>query len=144
MASSGVGVKDECYQAFQDLKLGRKIKYIIYKISNDYKQVEVEKTGDDSDYDKFLEDLTQMSDPSKNECRYAVYDFDYVNEEGGKRNKIVFYTWSPDNAKIRMKMIYAATKDAIKKKLDGIYLEIQCTDLDEACYETVLEKVNRK
>jgi cofilin len=43
-----------------------------------------------------------------------------------------------------MKMVYAATKEAIKKKLDGIYIEVQCTDLAEASYETVLEKVNRK
>ncbi|KAL6616951.1 hypothetical protein LY90DRAFT_522171 [Neocallimastix californiae] len=138
MAASGVGVKDECYTAYQDLKLGRKLKYIIYKISDNLKEVEVEKTGEGADYDEFLSDLPQDN------CRYAVYDFEYTNEEGGKRSKIVFYTWSPDVARIKMKMIYAATKEAIKKKLDGIYVEIQCTDLAEASYETVLEKVNRK
>ncbi|ORX45795.1 hypothetical protein BCR36DRAFT_585551 [Piromyces finnis] len=138
MASSGVGVKDECINAFQDLKLGRKLKYIIYKISDNLKEVVVEKTGDESEYDDFVANLPE------NECRYAVYDFNYTNDEGGKRTKIVFYTWSPDTARIKMKMVYAATKEAIKKKLDGIYVEIQCTDLAEASYETVFEKVNRK
>ncbi|OUM63165.1 hypothetical protein PIROE2DRAFT_67416 [Piromyces sp. E2] len=138
MAASGVGVKDECINAFQDLKLGRKLKYIIYKISDNLKEVVVEKTGEETDYDDFIGSLPE------NECRYAVYDFNYTNEEGGKRTKIVFYTWSPDTARIKMKMVYAATKEAIKKKLDGIYVEIQCTDLAEASYETVLEKVTRK
>lgn len=138
MASSGVGVKDECIQAFQDLKLGRKLKYIVYKISDNFKEVIVEKTGDAGEYDDFVANLPD------NECRYAVYDFDYTNEEGGKRNKIVFYSWSPDTARIKMKMVYAATKEAIKKKLDGIYVEVQCTDLAEVSYESVFEKVNRK
>lgn len=48
---------------------------------------------------------------------------------------------SPDNAKIKQKMIYAASKDGLRKKLDGVYTEIQCTDLSEVSHETVLDKV---
>jgi hypothetical protein len=49
---------------------------------------------------------------------------------------------SPDTAKIKQKMIYAASKDGLRKKLDGVYTEIQCTDLAEVSHETVLDKVN--
>jgi cofilin len=38
-------------------------------------------------------------------------------------------------------MLYAASKDALRKKLDGVYTEIQCTDLAEVSFETVLDKV---
>ena len=38
-------------------------------------------------------------------------------------------------------MIYAASKDGLRKKLDGVYTEIQCTDLSEVSHETVLDKV---
>jgi cofilin len=38
-------------------------------------------------------------------------------------------------------MLYAASKDALRKKLDGIYTEIQCTDLSEVSFEAVLDKV---
>ena len=48
---------------------------------------------------------------------------------------------SPDNAKIKHKMVYASSKDAIRKKLDGIYTEVQATDLAELSYESVLDKV---
>lgn len=38
-------------------------------------------------------------------------------------------------------MIYASSKDGLRKKLDGVYTEVQCTDLSEVSYETVLDKV---
>jgi cofilin len=38
-------------------------------------------------------------------------------------------------------MIYASSKDGLRKRLDGIYTEIQCTDLSEVSYEAVLDKV---
>lgn len=38
-------------------------------------------------------------------------------------------------------MVYASSKDGLKKKLDGVYTEIQCTDLSEVSHETVLDKV---
>ena len=48
---------------------------------------------------------------------------------------------SPDNAKIKHKMVYASSKDAIRKKLDGIYTEVQATDVAELSYESVFDKV---
>ncbi|KAF9313878.1 cofilin [Podila horticola] len=136
--SSGVGVNSECLAAFQDLKLKKIHKYVIYKLSADAKTIEVEKTSEVSaTYDDFVKELPT------DDCRYAVYDFDYTLPEG-PRNKIVFYTWSPDTSKIKAKMIYASSKDALRKQLQGIGSEIQGTDFDEVTYETVLEKVNRK
>jgi cofilin len=48
---------------------------------------------------------------------------------------------SPETAKIRSKMLYASSKDAIRKKLVGIAHEIQGTDLSEVAFQTVLERV---
>ena len=39
-------------------------------------------------------------------------------------------------------MVYASSKDAIRRKLDGIYTEIQCTDLSEISFDFVLDKVS--
>ncbi|KAG0064293.1 cofilin, partial [Podila epicladia] len=121
-----------------DLKLKKIHKYIIYKLSEDKTSIEVEKTSEaTATYDEFVKELPQ------NDCRYALYDFDYTLPEG-PRNKIVFYTWSPDNAPIRAKMVYASSKDALRKQLQGIGAEIQGTDFDEVTHEVVYEKVNRK
>ncbi|KAF9331687.1 cofilin [Podila minutissima] len=136
--SSGVGVNPECLNSFQELKLKKVHKYIIYKLSEDNKSIEVEKTSEASaTYDDFVQQLPE------DDCRYAVYDFDYTLPDG-PRNKIVFFTWSPDNSKIKAKMIYASSKDALRKQLQGIGAEIQGTDFDEVHHDAVLEKVNRK
>lgn len=42
----------------------------------------------------------------------------------------------PDNCKVKAKMIYAASKDAIRKSLQGIATEVQATDASEISYET--------
>lgn len=48
---------------------------------------------------------------------------------------------APDTSKVKQKMLYASSKDALRKKLVGIGTEIQATDASEIAYETVLEKV---
>lgn len=40
-------------------------------------------------------------------------------------------------------MVYASSKDALRKQLVGISAEIQGTDSSEIEYDTVLEKVSR-
>lgn len=40
-------------------------------------------------------------------------------------------------------MLYASSKDAIRKRLVGVAIEIQGTDLSEVSYEAVLEKASR-
>ena len=40
-------------------------------------------------------------------------------------------------------MLYAASKDSLRRKLDGVFTEIQCTDYSEIAYETVLDKITR-
>ncbi|KAN0064327.1 cofilin [Thecaphora frezii] len=135
--ASGVQASPECLTAYQELKLGKKNKFIIYKLSDDFKEIVVDKVSASQDYDDFIAELNEL------EPRYAVYDFEYEKEEGGKRNKLCFFTWSPENAKIKAKMIYASSKDALRRSLVGIASEIQGTDYSEVSYENVLEKVSR-
>ena len=44
-------------------------------------------------------------------------------------------------SKVKQKMVYAASKDALRKKLVGVSTEIQATDLSEVAHEVVLEKL---
>ena len=135
--SSGVGVDDSCLTAYDELKLKHLHKFIIYALSPDNKKIIVEQTAPaSSSYDDFLNALPQ------DDCRYAVYDFEYT-KDGGQRNKICFVAWSPDSAKIKHKMLYASSKDAIRKALVGLAVEIQGTDHSEVAYDAVLEKVTR-
>lgn len=134
--SSGVAVHDDALSAFNELKLGKNVKFVIYKISDDKTQIVVEEKSSDPDYEIFLSKLPE------NDCRYAVYDFEYELASGeGKRNKIVFFTWAPDTANVRAKMVCASSKDALRRALNGVASEVQGTDFSEVSYESVLERV---
>jgi len=135
--SSGVAVNSKCVEEYQQLKLGKKLKYIIYQLSKDRTQIEVEKTSESESYDDFIADLPPTA------CRWAVYDFAFEQGEG-KRNKLCFIAWSPDDAKIKDKMLFASSKDSLRKSLVGIGAEIQGTDFSEVAYETLLEKCTRR
>ena len=137
MVVFGCKSKPRVSEQFQSLKLGRKTKYIIYTLSPDNTEIVVSKTSDSSNYDDFLAELPPA------ECRYAIYDFEFQKGDEGKRNKICFFTWSPDESKVKQKMLYASSKEALRKALVGIATEIQGTDLSEVSYEAVLEKVMR-
>jgi len=38
-------VKDECKQVFTDIKLGRKYRYVVYRLTDDLKEITVESTA---------------------------------------------------------------------------------------------------
>ena len=44
---------------------------------------------------------------------------------------------SPDASKVRMKMVYASSKDRFKRELDGIQFELQATDPSEMSLDIV-------
>ena len=42
---------------------------------------------------------------------------------------------SPDSAKIKQKMVFASSRDALKRALTGVAIEIQGTDHSEVAHE---------
>lgn len=90
-----VKVSDSCLQTFSELKLGKKLKYIVYKLNDAKTEIIVDTTSESTDYDDFLNALPEA------DCRWGVYDFEFDQGEG-KRNKIVFIAWSPDTASIKV------------------------------------------
>nr|XP_016433114.1 PREDICTED: actin-depolymerizing factor 2-like isoform X1 [Nicotiana tabacum] len=113
-AASGMAVHDDCKLKFLELKAKRTHRFIIYKIEEKQKQVVVEKLGEPTEsYEDFTAGLPA------DECRYAVYDFDFTTEENVQKSRIFFIAWSPDTARVRSKMIYASSKDRFKRELQA-------------------------
>uniref|UniRef100_A0A6U2E5J5 ADF-H domain-containing protein n=2 Tax=Hemiselmis andersenii TaxID=464988 RepID=A0A6U2E5J5_HEMAN len=137
--ASGVGVADNCVTSFNDLKLKHDRKYVIYKMNDGMTQIEVFKEGaKDASYEEFCGLLPEDS------CRYGVFDVEYTDPKtGGQRNKIVFFHWAPDSCKVREKMIYASSKDELKKRLVGVATEVQGSDKGDIEMTAVVERVNR-
>lgn len=62
-------VSQECITAYNDLKLNKKLKYIIYKLSDNYQQIVVEESSDDKDWENFREKLINATSVNKAVCR---------------------------------------------------------------------------
>jgi cofilin len=109
--------------------------FIVFKITDDKKNIVVEHKGEPG---ASFEDFTaKLPD---NECRYAVLDVKITTKSGAETNKLIFVAWSDDNASIKPKMLYASSKDAIKKSLTGINEEYQATDRSDLDYEEIKKK----
>ncbi|KAL6011270.1 actin depolymerizing factor, cofilin [Asimina triloba] len=107
-----MAVNDDCKLKFLELKAKRTHRFIVFKIDEKLKQVIVEKLGEpEQSYEDFCASLPA------DECRYAVYDFDFVTEENCQKSKIFFIAWSPDTSRVRSKMLYASSKDRFKREL---------------------------
>ncbi|KAG6523546.1 hypothetical protein ZIOFF_013407 [Zingiber officinale] len=136
-AVSGMAVNDDCKLKFLELKAKRTYRFIIYKIEEKQKEILVEKLGEPNlTYEDFTASLPE------NECRYAIYDFDFVTEENLQKSKIFFIAWSPDTSRVRSKMLYASSKERFKRELDGIQVELQATDPTEMGLDVIRGRAN--
>ncbi|OAA64409.1 cofilin [Niveomyces insectorum RCEF 264] len=168
MVQSGANVSQECITAYNELKLNKKYKYIIFKLSDDDKQIVIEDQAVDETTasqrqrmeegerkgreEQFWETFREKIINAKSKTgavgegpRYAVYDLEYkISDTEGYRNKLLFIAWTPEErAPPRAKMTYAASKGALKNALTGIAHELQANYDDDIEYETILKSVNR-
>ncbi|XP_069772861.1 cofilin-2 isoform X2 [Narcine bancroftii] len=109
-------------------------KAVLFCLSDDQKQIVVEEAKEilvgeigetvQDPYASFVKLLPLF------DCRYALYDATYETKES-KKEDLVFIFWAPEKAPLKSKMIYASSKDAIKKKFTGIKHEWQVNGIDE-------------
>ncbi|KAG8370413.1 hypothetical protein BUALT_Bualt14G0114300 [Buddleja alternifolia] len=132
-----MGVADHCKTTYMELQRKKVYRYVIFKIDEKKKEVVVEKTGSPAEsYEDFTACLPE------NDCRYAVYDFDYVTSENCQKSKIFFIAWSPTTSRVRSKMLYATSKQTFRRELQGVHFEIQATDPTEMDLDVIRERAN--
>ena len=159
-AATGVTVADEVMTEFNEFKLGRvKAKFIIYKIVDG--KIITDTISESDNFDEFISLLPP------DDCRYAVYDMEFSTTDGRPGNKIVMVAWyyliqyhlfffhllvpdldglfvyltyrAPDTAKIKSKMVYAGSKDALTRALVGVSTKVTATDMSELSKEILVE-----
>ncbi|XP_038679243.1 actin-depolymerizing factor 1-like [Tripterygium wilfordii] len=130
-----MAVNDECKLRFLELKTKRIYRFIVFKIDEKAQQVKVDRAGESKEsYEDFTACLPA------DECRYAVYDFDFTTKENCQKSKIFFVAWSPDTSRVRSKMLYASSKDRFRRELDGVQVELQATDPSEISLDIVKQR----
>ena len=116
--ATGIAVNDECISLFNDFKLQKgdgQLRYITFKIEGDSEIVIDAKGAREKTYEDFSAEVQAADGP-----RYGVIDVDFTTADGRSNSKIVFISWVPDTAKIKQKMVYSGSKDALKRVLLGI------------------------
>jgi len=73
------------------------------------------------------------------DCRYAIFDMDFTSTDGRPMNKLVSISWAPDTAKVKAKMVYAGSKDALTRALVGVATKVHATDLSELTEAIVVD-----
>ncbi|TMW55149.1 hypothetical protein Poli38472_013911 [Pythium oligandrum] len=138
--ASGVGVHDDVITQFNDFKLKREphnYRYFIYKIVDD-SEIVIDATGPQSEtFEDFAAKLLQVT----NDCRYGLIDLDVTTKDGRPTSKLVFLSWSPDTARIKSKMLYASSKEAVKRVLMGVGIHLTATDAAELSRESIEDGV---
>ncbi|CAH8430176.1 unnamed protein product [Heterobilharzia americana] len=132
--STGVKCHRSCIEAFEDLKRNKKHRYILYHICDKQEIRVLHQAKRDATFAQFKEDLIKAMNDG--EGRYAVYDY----ESEGKLPTLVFILWVPSSLDVKVRMIYAASKEAIKASLIGIKREVEANDLDEITEDEVRKK----
>uniref|UniRef100_A0A3B3RZA5 Cofilin 1 n=1 Tax=Paramormyrops kingsleyae TaxID=1676925 RepID=A0A3B3RZA5_9TELE len=142
--ASGVTVTDDVITVFNDMKVRKaqageeekrkRKKAVLFCLSDDKRNIILEEGREilmgevgETIQDPYLH-FVKMLPPD--DCRYALYDATYETKET-KKEDLVFIFWAPENAPLKSKMIYASSKDAIKKKFTGIKHEWQVNGLDD-------------
>uniref|UniRef100_A0A5F4W338 ADF-H domain-containing protein n=1 Tax=Callithrix jacchus TaxID=9483 RepID=A0A5F4W338_CALJA len=139
---SSVAVSDDVIKVFNHMKVPKssmpeevkkhKRKVVLFCLS------EVEKNTILEEGKKILATFVKML-PDKDR-HYILYDTTYETKES--RKDLVFIFWAPESVPLKRKMIYASSKDAVKKKLTGIKHELQakfCEEVKNHC--TLAEKL---
>ncbi|KAL3313331.1 Cofilin-2 [Cichlidogyrus casuarinus] len=123
--ASGVKCDPKCIDDFNEMKLRKTHRYIIYHIKNESEITILEKGNREATYADFQQTL--MDAMNSGEGRYAVYDYEMDN----KNCALIFVVWTPSAIGVRSRMLYASSKDAIKRKLVGIKRCLEANDPDE-------------
>lgn len=88
-------VNQQCLTDYQELKLRKNSKYILFGLNKELTEIIVtqkspeslKKVSNQEAYEEFLSLF------SKESCCWAVFDFEFEKEDGGIRNKLVFFAW---------------------------------------------------
>jgi len=141
---SGVVFPGDCKTTFDTLSMGKKLKWIIYKINDTKTKMEVEESSADGDYTALrtalLAKKRTVRGDEKPDARYAVLDLEHdVGGGEGKRSRIVFIVWIPDEAPTQIKLIYSTSKDALVRAC-GLHYIVEAHDEDDLEYDNILSR----
>ncbi len=133
--ATGVSCDSGIISALEDFKLQKNefkgAPFIIFRINDTKDYIIIDKVGEaGKSYDDFVAELPE------HEPRYGVVDIKFETADGRDTSKLVLISWVPDTAKIKMKMMYAGSKEVLKSACaGGIGIMINANDYADLDFE---------
>lgn len=152
--ASGVQVSDGCKDLYQKVKMklsGKtKLNYAVFMISGDLTQIVPDPDrvctpgagGDTPAGEQPAEFTDLIANLPQDDGRYIVYDYPYKGSFG-PTSKIVLVMWCPDNVSIKKKMLYASSKDALKKSFNDVGGEFQADCAEDLVHKDMEAKLSK-
>ena len=161
MANTGFKVNDECKSLYEEFKMAGKkaLKYDYIVLVPDVKKgvVVVDSSppyGESAGMEEYKDSTNEP--PSYKRLReylqtkssaYCFYDFHWVQADGAseqKKSEIKFIAWSDDNrASGKEKMVFAGTKEAVKKALKYGDKDHSANDENDLIYKDILNDLSK-
>lgn len=137
--SSGVAVNPTVKTEFENLKMNKCYRYIILGMADDLKEIIVKSTKElNGTYEDLVEELKEAR--TAKQCRYAIIDMPY-SKGGQDKSKIIMLNWSPEEATVKQKMIFASSKDALVRDLKTGITQFQASDDDDLDKGPIVKKL---
>nr|XP_057914490.1 non-muscle cofilin 1-like [Doryrhamphus excisus]XP_057914491.1 non-muscle cofilin 1-like [Doryrhamphus excisus]XP_057914492.1 non-muscle cofilin 1-like [Doryrhamphus excisus] len=140
--ASGVKVDEEVKELFETMKLEKseteRIRLMVFEIVKDlikvthvYKQKNLNEMNVDA-FKLFKDHLMCGS------CCYLLYDCHFEKAEQGGQEDLIFAMWAHEEAPLKMKMVYASSKNTLKDMLKGIKHAFEFHDIGDCSCEVDL------
>lgn len=126
---------DRCRAVFEELKIRRKHRHILFKMDDANTTVDIDSVGE-----RGLGWADFKSALPNSDCRFGIYDHEFMSDRGVQVNKLWLVVWIPENSSAARKMMYTAAKTRFQEScLPGCF-ECQAATLQELEVEMGFKK----
>jgi len=118
MSKTILTVSDKALKAFEDFKLRRKHRFVLFKITEpepESFELGVLKKGPR----KMKSFNALVNKMPEDEACYLVYEHEITTDDGRKTSKLYLITWIPSACHVKQKMIYASQKSSLEGTFTG-------------------------
>jgi len=148
--ASGVAVADACKEVYQQVKMNikgkEKFRYAVFRIADSLKEIETDTdrmgTASDMDAEEPAHFQRIISGLPADDGRYIIYDYPFQGSFG-PTSKIILVLWVPEGISIKKKMLYASSKDALKKSFPDCSAEFQADCPDDLSHKDIEGKLRK-
>ena len=130
--NAGIKIPDAVIEGHDQLQKHHKFWYHILTIDDVKSEVVIEKSlakEEKYDYAAFKKEILSRTSPA-----FIVIDHHHTTKDGAQAEKVFLISWVPESSKIKHKMMFASTKEALKGRLQGLHKTVhaaQESELDE-------------